>query len=578
MDFFDAPMFEEAPDERLEKAASAGRGPARLAARTVLAVGARSHRTPDAARVPWGSPLSTNDAGRPEARINVTSRRLVRARRGLHASLWAAGDADNGDAEAAWQAFATSPGVPGDQLQRLTALLERPDSLARRRGGRTREAPARPRGLRSLQVAVVVLLAAAATSLTTTQLAYNRAGLAVRVTGAAAKAISGTANSPLPSGGSPLSRSVTRLARPGLTVTTVGPARSSVTSLAGAAASPRGPSAVPLAARPTIAQVVAAAKRAPLPVGTGVWIWTPAATAGGDVAAIVAQAEQSGLTHLYAPISDPAFFQQLLPAAHAAGLKVIGWDLPNLRNINADVATDMAAIDATAGANQHLDGLASDISPATAPGLDAAAATAYGTQLRQAAGPAYPLIAVVPQPATAPSFPYRALLGAFDAVAPTVVWGSGDPTAVVQATVSALAPYGKPILPIAQAFTNANQPGNTVALTPAQITAFIVAARHAGSVGASFWSWQTISAAQWQAIASEKAFALPASLLSLGSGQLRAYQAELSSLGYPVAISGLLDQATVSAITAYQHAASLPADGILNDITQSALLAPVPLG
>ena len=67
------------------------------------------------------------------------------------------------------------------------------------------------------------------------------------------------------------------------------------------------------------------------------WIYEPDKTEGGNVAAIVAKAKATGLTHLWVRMGSAwdgfnvaPFMDKLLPAAHAAGIKVIGWDFPKL--------------------------------------------------------------------------------------------------------------------------------------------------------------------------------------------------------------------------------------------------------
>ena len=67
----------------------------------------------------------------------------------------------------------------------------------------------------------------------------------------------------------------------------------------------------------------------PLPEGKGMWIWEPERTHGGNAAAIVVDARNIGLTHLYVRTGSTAqgfyaqsFLDQLLPLAHAAGIRV----------------------------------------------------------------------------------------------------------------------------------------------------------------------------------------------------------------------------------------------------------------
>src|SRR5438105_1414815 len=91
--------------------------------------------------------------------------------------------------------------------------------------------------------------------------------------------------------------------------------------------------------RPFLAWLRATATRGALPVGKGMWIWQPEHTENGDVAAIVTRATTVGLTHLFVRTGSTfdgfyaqRFLDQLLPPAHAAGIRVYGWDVPYLDN------------------------------------------------------------------------------------------------------------------------------------------------------------------------------------------------------------------------------------------------------
>ena len=97
---------------------------------------------------------------------------------------------------------------------------------------------------------------------------------------------------------------------------------------------PAGSSEVLATAAPNHLQAPAPARKW-LPSGKGMWIYEPAKTEGGDVAAIVAKAKATGLTHLWVRMGSAwdgfnvaPFVDRLLPAALAADIKVIGWDFP----------------------------------------------------------------------------------------------------------------------------------------------------------------------------------------------------------------------------------------------------------
>src|SRR5205085_6648539 len=109
-----------------------------------------------------------------------------------------------------------------------------------------------------------------------------------------------------------------------------------------------------------------------IPRGKGMWVWEPARTEGGSVAALVARARAVGLTHLYVRtgstwdgFQNGPYLDQILPAAHAAGLKVYGWDFPKLASAPDDVGRAMTALHHIAPGGDHLDGFAADIETAT---------------------------------------------------------------------------------------------------------------------------------------------------------------------------------------------------------------------
>jgi hypothetical protein len=333
--------------------------------------------------------------------------------------------------------------------------------------------------------------------------------------------------------------------------------------------------------------------RDPLPVGKGIWI-TPSqsntsqsntTTPASDPHNLVAQAVAAGLTHLFVMAGSSAagfnaagYLGHLLPAAHAAGLRVVAWDSPSLVAPAADVARAHEETTFTTTGGQRVDGLAVDFSQIRFLDLGSApipaataAADGYAAALRQTVGTAYPLIAAVPAPVqTGAAYPYAGLLGPFDAVAPLLSWSGGDPTAAMQASAAALAAYGKPELAV----------GLVADPTPAQVGEFVGAADRAGAVGISLRSPPVPAAVPpqpaGQALTAAPQFDLtnldPSALLP---SQIRAFQAELASLGFPVPLTGVLDQATSAALAAYQQAAKLEPTGVLTQATQALLLAPL---
>ncbi|HEX3623724.1 MAG TPA: hypothetical protein VHT97_15525 [Acidimicrobiales bacterium] len=269
-----------------------------------------------------------------------------------------------------------------------------------------------------------------------------------------------------------------------------------------------------VAKRPTVAQL--------LPYGKGMWIWEPDQTEGGDAAAIVARAKAIGLTHLYVRTGSSwdgfnggPFLDKLLPAAHQAGLLVYGWDFPRLLSPSDDVARAKEAVQHRAPGKQHIDGFAADIetqSEGTA--ISGPAATQYGQELRAAVGPDFPLIATVPRPSPSLSYPYAEVVASFDAIAPMVYWLNRQPDSDVAGALHDLAPYGKPIFPVGQAYDGKPEGGRPGVPPPEELWRFMRFAQSNGALGVSFWSWQGADQRAFDAIGQAEEFP-PAAALAL---------------------------------------------------------------
>jgi hypothetical protein len=242
------------------------------------------------------------------------------------------------------------------------------------------------------------------------------------------------------------------------------------------------------------------------------WIYLPEQVEGGDVNAIVARAQATGLTHLYVRTGSSAdgfyagpFLDALLPVAHGGGLKIIGWDFPYFSDVGADISRAVAAIGYTTPTGDRLDGFSADVETRfEGVSLSAENAAWYGAGLRTAVGPSYPLIATVPRPSAArqADYPYAEATASFDAIAPMVYWIDTPPDEDAAQAVDFLAVFGKPVLPIGQAYDGGLEGGQPGTPTGAEITAFINTSAAHGAKGVSFWSWQHASAEMWGAIAS----------------------------------------------------------------------------
>ncbi|MDQ6726921.1 MAG: hypothetical protein M3066_12250 [Actinomycetota bacterium] len=251
-----------------------------------------------------------------------------------------------------------------------------------------------------------------------------------------------------------------------------------------------------------------------LPYGKGMWIYEPEKTEGGSVDAIVARAKAVGLTHIYVRTGSSwngfyagPFLDRILPAAHAAGLKVYGWDFPRLVNWQDDVHRAKEAIDHRAPGKQRLDGFSADIETSSeGTNLNPDVALAYGKALRDAVGTAFPLIATVPRPSPSRPYPYAQVVASFDAIAPMVYWLNRQPDTDIAGALQDLLPYGKPVFPVGQAYDGAAEGGRPGVPTADELSRFMRVGEADGASGVSFWSWQAADQKEWDAIAGAAQF------------------------------------------------------------------------
>ncbi|MBA2282638.1 MAG: peptidoglycan-binding protein [Acidimicrobiia bacterium] len=320
-----------------------------------------------------------------------------------------------------------------------------------------------------------------------------------------------------------------------------------------------------------------------IPSGRGMWIWLPERTEGGDAAAIVARAVATGLTHVYVRTGSSrqgfqaaAFLESLLPAAHAAGLRVYGWDFPYLDDVPADVARAMTAITYRTATGHRIDGFVPDIETGSeGTRLTAETATWYSNALRTAAGPDYPLIVCVPAPTPRriESFPYAAIVPTYDAVAPMVYWLNRQPDTDVLAALSYLSQFGRPVQPVGQAYDGGPEGGRAGPPPPDEIRRFLGAAEAGGATAVSFWSWQHASPEIWATLAAAPEFVVPADT-PLSAPQIAAVQTQLASQGYAAPVNAVWDAATQAALREFQvEAGLLPTPG-LDAATLADLLGP----
>jgi hypothetical protein len=273
------------------------------------------------------------------------------------------------------------------------------------------------------------------------------------------------------------------------------------------------------------------------------------------------------------------FLDQLLPVAHEHGIRVYGWDFPYFYSWSDDVYRALQAITYTTPDGHRIDGFSPDIeTEAEGTQISAHHAHEYGAALRRLAGPDYPLIATVPRPSRGlpeQRFPYAALAPHFDAFAPMVYWMQRDPVAEVVSAMDYLSQFGKPVIPVGQAYDGSLDGGHPGIPSPEAIISFMQAAEARGAPSVSFWSWQHADENAWHAIHVAGEFRLAAGTPDqLPRGMVVAYQSALGQYGFDVQVTGVWDEATTAAVRAYQQAVGLSVSGIVDEATVDAFLRP----
>ena len=238
--------------------------------------------------------------------------------------------------------------------------------------------------------------------------------------------------------------------------------------------------------------------------GKGMWL-TTWKTSHVDVPSVVAQAKAAGLTSLWVRTGgskqgyygDP-LLHALLPAAHAAGLKVIAWDFPAMSNPARDAIRARAALKFTVD-GQQIDGFSPDIETINEGTFNNPKRVSYYLSLVRRAARGRPVVATVMRPTDEQlaKYPYAAMAPYIDAYAPMDYWSCQEPGDLTVRSIQALAKFGKPVTVIGQAYDMAGDGGRPGVPTAAETWRFLDSAKRAGAIGASLWTYETSGPAQW---------------------------------------------------------------------------------
>ncbi len=247
-------------------------------------------------------------------------------------------------------------------------------------------------------------------------------------------------------------------------------------------------------------------KRADVMSGHGMWIWQYTKTEGGDYQTMVDKAVAAGFDHLWVRVGDSRdgfyareYLDRLVPLAHEAGLRVLGWGFPFLHDPIADAKWSIEAMNWVGPHGRGLDAYSPDIERETeGVKLSAKRAVVHLAALREAAGD-LPIIATV-YPATQriwdSGYPYQEMAPWIDGFVTMDYWTCGDAGYRVHESMERLSDLA-PVHVIGQAFNG----GRKAPPSDGETWRFLDTAVRDGAVGASWWVWQHVTDAQWDAIA-----------------------------------------------------------------------------
>lgn len=235
--------------------------------------------------------------------------------------------------------------------------------------------------------------------------------------------------------------------------------------------------------------------------GKGIWVtnWPKTEL---DIAGVVARTQAAGLTSIWVRTGGTRqgyygdrVLPQLVPAAHAAGLKVVAWDFPFLSDPVADAQRAKAALDS------GIDAIAPDVETQ----YEGTYATPrrvelYLSLVRSYAG-TRPIAATVPRPTPRrlETFPYGAFPAYADVFTPMIYWSCNEPGELVAQSMQHLGAL-LPVAPVGQAYDMGEEGGRVGLPTFAETWRFLDAARRGGAVGASLWTIEQVGEGQWDAL------------------------------------------------------------------------------
>jgi len=269
-----------------------------------------------------------------------------------------------------------------------------------------------------------------------------------------------------------------------------------------------------------LAAVVAQSSAAHVPrlsaySGTGTWISIYDSAAWRNPEFVVARLRARHIHTLYlqtsndrqrAAIRRPAGVGRFLDAAHAAGIRVVGWYLPSFTDNRRDLSRIVAGATFLSANGQRFDSFALDVESTKIRSirLRTRRAVQLAAAVRQALPKPYVLGAITIDPVGArywPRYPFRQLARQVDVFLPMAYFtartsGPQKVAAYSRANVQRVRTLaGDPSYPVHPIGGDARH------ATIAELRAFLSAAASANALGVSIWEYGGTSPTQWTLLA-----------------------------------------------------------------------------
>lgn len=210
------------------------------------------------------------------------------------------------------------------------------------------------------------------------------------------------------------------------------------------------------------------------------------------------------------PLQFPKAMGRILEAAHARGIRVVAWYLPDFVQLKRDLRWSLAAIRYRSPSGQQFDSFGLDIESSEVEKywVRTRRLLQLSADIRAAVGPDYPLAAIIPSPRGMeirpdywPGFPFARLAGIYDVFMPMTYYSyrALGPRAVREYLARSIDIIRRktrsPGLPIHLIGGIADGTNRSEALS------FVRTAREHGLIGASLYDYKVSGPEDWDALA-----------------------------------------------------------------------------